>query len=273
MKTTTQKNKEVTPKLKVGFFGITGCAGCQLSIIFNEDEILDILGLANIQAFPFIKEENIEDDFDLVFMEGLVADKADLEKLKIVRQHTKKLVALGACAHTGCIPAYRNFTLKEDYAHLLYAKQEDIEDLDPQPLDAHVLVDYTIPGCPPDKGEIKTFLKDMVMGKEPRVYNNPVCIECRRHNNVCLLDLGKPCLGPITQGGCNAVCINGGFECWGCRGPTKDANMQAHINLLKQKGYTDEFIKKRMRSFVGLRHAPLDAYEKTEGAKPAMVKQ
>jgi len=32
----TDKNK----KLKVGVYGITGCSGCQLSIIFNEEEIL-----------------------------------------------------------------------------------------------------------------------------------------------------------------------------------------------------------------------------------------
>jgi len=248
-------------KLKVGFYGITGCAGCQLSVIFNEDEIMDMLGLVDVHAFPFIKEENLEEEFDLVFMEGMVADNEDLKKLKKVRAHTKKLVALGACAHTGCIPAYRFWTLKENYAHLLYEKQEHIKDLDPSPVDKHVIVDYTIPGCPPDKDEIKNFIKAFVQGKEPTAYNNPVCIECRRNNNVCLLEIGKPCLGPITKGGCNSVCVNGGLECWGCRGPSEDANIQAHMDLLKKKGFSEEFVKKRMRSFVGLKHKPLDDWE------------
>src|SRR3990170_4565487 len=118
-------------KLKIGFYGITGCAGCQLSVIFNEDDIIDMLSLVDLHAFPFIKEENLEEEFDIVFMEGLVADKADLEKLMEVRKHTKKLVALGACAHTGCIPAYRKWTLPVEYEHLLYQKVEYIEDLDP----------------------------------------------------------------------------------------------------------------------------------------------
>ena len=45
-------------KLKIGFYGITGCAGCLLSVIFNEDELLDLINLIDLKAFPFIKEMN-----------------------------------------------------------------------------------------------------------------------------------------------------------------------------------------------------------------------
>ena len=50
-------------KPKVGVYGLTGCAGCQLSIIFNEDEILQIVDLVELRAFPFIKELNYNDDY------------------------------------------------------------------------------------------------------------------------------------------------------------------------------------------------------------------
>jgi sulfhydrogenase subunit delta len=245
-------------KAKVGVYGLTGCAGCQLSIIFNEDEILQVISLVDLRAFPFIKEHNPDEEFDLVFMEGLVASNNDLEVLEKVRKKTKVLVALGACAHTGCIPAYRHWTLKEDYEHLLFSKDDIIKDQEPTPIDAHVTVDYTIPGCPPDKHEILTFIKDIIAGKKPKPYNNPVCVECRRHNNDCLLIQGKPCLGPVTAGGCHAVCINGGFECWGCRGPSGDANYKAYVDLLKEKGYSEEFIKTRMKIFAGLKINGLD---------------
>lgn len=240
-------------KLKMGFFGITGCAGCLLSVIFNEDEILDLVQLIDLKAFPFIKEVNPEESFDYVFIEGLVADKGDLEVLQKLRKNTKYLVSLGACASTGCVPAYRQFTLKENYDHLLYRKQEQLQDLSPSPVDAHVAIDYYIPGCPPDKKQIVTFIKQLVLGMRPKGTDNPVCIECRRNGNACLLDQGKPCLGPITAGGCNAVCINGGFECWGCRGPTKDMNLPLMISILKQKGFDEKFIQDRMRTFVGLK--------------------
>ncbi|MEK6917146.1 MAG: hypothetical protein AABW92_05375 [Nanoarchaeota archaeon] len=248
-------------KLKVGIYGLTGCAGCQLSIIFNEDELLDLLSLIDLRAFPFIKGHNLDEEFDLVFMEGLVASNNDLELLKKIRAKTKILVALGACAHTGCIPAYRHWTLKEDYEHLLYRKDEIIKDQEPTPIDAHVKVDFVIPGCPPDKQEILNFIKDILNGKTPRPYNNPVCIECKRNYNDCLLIKGKLCMGPITAGNCNAVCINGGFECWGCRGPSGDANYTAYINLLREKGFSDKFIKTRMKLFAGLKLKTEEAFD------------
>jgi coenzyme F420-reducing hydrogenase gamma subunit len=243
----------MTEKLKAGFYGITGCAGCQLSVVFNEDELLDIVGLIDIKAFPFIKEKNIDEDFDIVFLEGLVASNDDLETVKKLREKTKILVALGACAHTGCIPAYRNFTLKENYEHLLYSKVKKIQDVAPTGIDTYVKVDYTIPGCPPSKEEILEFIKDILMGKTPKSNQNPVCVECRRNNNLCLLEFKRLCLGPVTRGGCNAICINGNFECWGCRGKTDDANFKTMINLLKEKGFDEKFIKRRMRSFTGLK--------------------
>ena len=60
--------------------------------------------------------------FDVVLMEGLVASPRDLEMLKDISAHTKVLVALGTCAHTGNIPAYKKWTPKENFAHLEYDK-------------------------------------------------------------------------------------------------------------------------------------------------------
>lgn len=245
-------------KLRVGIYGITGCAGCQLSIIFNEDEVLDLLDLVDLRAFPFIKEVNADDSFDWIIVEGLVANQQDLDTVKKLRRNAKFLVSLGACAATGCVPAYRQFTLKENYEHLLYKKRPHLKDLDPTPIDEHVKVDYYIPGCPPDKKEILRFFKSITRGLEPKGTDNPVCVECRQNGNACLLDEGKPCLGPITAGGCHAVCINGGYECWGCRGPTKDMNLDLMIDILRKKGFDDKFIHDRMRTFAGLRMPMLD---------------
>jgi len=254
-KNTASKNKKESEKKKpvVGFYGITGCAGCLLSVIFNEDEILEIVDVVDLKAFPFIKEVNIHEHFDYVFIEGLVASEEDLEKIKILREHADCLVSLGACAGTGCVPAFRHFTLKENYEHLLYKKDDLLSDVEPTPLDSHIHVDHYIPGCPPNKQEIMNFVKSIVRGKIPLPYTSPVCIECRRNGNACLLDQGKPCLGPITAGGCDSVCINGGFECWGCRGPTHDMNLKLMIEILRHKGFDDKFIMDRMRTFVGLK--------------------
>lgn len=243
----------MTNKLIFGIYGITGCAGCQLSVIFNEEEILDLVKLVDLKAFPFIKEVNPDDRFDYCIVEGLVASRDDLNMIKKLRNNSKNIVALGACACTGCVPAYRHYKLKENYEHLLYKKRKEIEDLEPTPIEMHIKVDYSIPGCPPDKKEILTFIKDIVRGKIPKENDNPVCVECRRNGNACLLEQSKACLGPITAGGCHAVCINGGFECWGCRGPTKDMNLELMISILREKGFHDKFIRDRMRTYVGLK--------------------
>ncbi|MFH1133426.1 MAG: hypothetical protein V1735_02970 [Nanoarchaeota archaeon] len=240
-------------KPTVGLYGLTGCAGCLLSVIFNEDEILDLVQLVDLKAFPFIKEVNPEDSFDIVFVEGLVASKGDLAVLQRLRKNAKAIVALGACACTGCIPAYRHYTLKENYEHLLYKKREEIEDLEPTPIDMHVAVDFWIPGCPPDKKQILHFIKQALLGLSPRLPDDPVCKECRQNNNACLLEQDRLCLGPVTAGGCHAVCVNGGFECWGCRGPTADMNLDTMIALLKKKGFSDDAIRERMRTFAGLK--------------------
>jgi sulfhydrogenase subunit delta len=253
----------VSEKLKVGVLDITGCNGCVLSVAFNEDEVLDIFSLVDVREYRFVSDPAEEGpEFDIVLMEGLVASPRDLEFLKKVRERTKVLVALGTCAHTGCIPAYRKWAPKENLARLQFDKTEDIKDVEPTPQDAHVKVDATIPGCPPNRREVLEVIKNLVIGKGYRPYTMPVCVECRRNNNMCLLEVNKPCLGPVTTGGCFAICVNAGLECWGCRGQTADANLDAFMKMLEGKGFKRDFILERMRTFVGLK---IPALETTAG--------
>lgn len=239
-------------KPAIGFFDLTGCQGCQLSLLFNETELLDLISHIDIKAFRFVKGAKDDKQFDVVFVEGLVACQKDLEVLKSLREKSKILVALGACACTGCIPAYRNFIDTSKYAHLVYERIAEAKDVPATPLTEHVKVDYFIPGCPPDKKQIAKFIKDILQGKNPYDYDRPVCFECRLNQNRCLLDDGKMCLGPITRGGCDSVCTNGKLECWGCRGPMPDANLALMSKLLEQKGFAKEHIKQRLRTFAGM---------------------
>ncbi|RMF05721.1 hypothetical protein D6764_03995 [Candidatus Woesearchaeota archaeon] len=251
-----------TKKLRVGVYGITGCAGCMLSLIFNEDELLDIAELVDIRAFPFIKEKKDERSFDVVLLEGTVVQPEDLELVEKLRKKTKILVALGACSSTGGVPSLRNFIDPEKYRHLVYHKASGIQDMPPKPVDEYVKVDYYLPGCPPDKKEIIRFLQDAALGKIPKMYPHPVCVECRLRENRCLLEEGKMCLGPITRGGCEAVCPTNNLECWGCRGPVDDANLTELIALLHKKGFDTDRIKARLETFAGLKIAQIEVGHK-----------
>ena len=90
----TVKKATKAKKPVVGVYGLTGCYGCLLSVIFNEDEILDLINLIQINSFPFIKEkDNRAEKFDLVLLEGTVVSKENMEELKELRKKTKFLVA------------------------------------------------------------------------------------------------------------------------------------------------------------------------------------
>jgi len=224
-----------------------------LSVIFNEDDLVDLIQKIDIKSFPFIKETDYKEHLDIIFLEGVVANNHDLETLKRLREQCDILVAMGACATLGGTPALRNFENPMNFKNLQYHKAIEIADLDPKPVEEFVKVDYYIQGCPPDKKEILSVINDLVLGKKPYMYSKPVCIECRRNKNPCLLQQGKACLGPITKGGCNAVCVNNGLVCWGCRGPTPgpSGNFKLMIKILKSKGFDENFIKSRINTFEG----------------------
>ncbi|MFC1648842.1 NADH:ubiquinone oxidoreductase [Nanoarchaeota archaeon] len=240
----------------VGFVALTGCYGCLLSVIFNEEALLEIANVVNIASFPFIKEKNYEGTFDVLFVEGTAVSRKDKEKLLDWRKRARTLVALGACSADGGVPVLKRYLPKESFNRLVYPKSSDITDLEkPMRIDEVVQVDHYLPGCPPDKQQILTFIKNIAMGKKmaAHLYDDPVCVECKRMGNRCLLEEGKMCFGPVTRGGCHAICPSNGLECWGCRGPAEDAALETMIKLLHDKGFSDEEIKKRLLTFAGIR--------------------
>ncbi len=257
-------------KLKVGVFGLTGCAGCQLTILFAE-KFPALMGMIDILSIPFIKEQNHEGRFDLIILEGLVANTKDKKKAEEYRGRCDVLLCLGACAVHGCVPAMKNFMDHPEVEKAVYAKVDYLNGLAATPVSTHVSVDVELPGCPPDANQIYAVLTDLVLGRPPRITHNPVCVECVKREVDCLLMKGKPCLGPITTGGCDAICTAAGHECMGCRGPSEDANLVAYIDLLISKGYKREDIEKRLHTYAGL---AVEARRKAErDAAPQMTPQ
>ena len=246
-----------------GVYGLTGCAGCQLTLLFAKDRMFELLDLIEICALPFIKGKNLDDGpLDIVLLEGLVASEEDLEELKKLRERAKVLIAIGACSCHGCVPAMKNFMNQPEVERAVYAKIDQLRKLDATPVDKHVKVDYYLPGCPPDENEIISVLKDLVLGYEPRMTKKPVCVECVKMEVPCLLEQGKPCLGPITRGGCNAICTQAGHECTGCRGPNPDANIKAFVLAMEKRGFKRNDIEKRIRTYAAF---AVDELEKKAG--------
>jgi len=245
----------MSKKLKVGIFGITGCMGCQLNILYQKD-LMAILDAVDLRAFPVGKEHNIEEeDFDIIFLEGVVVNDKDLQELKKYRNMTKKLVAIGACATDGCVPAIKNFVNNKNVELSVYHENElkQMNSLDPRPIDDFVKVDHYIYGCPMDKIEFLNFMKQTLLGKDFKVYSKPICYECNLRERGCLLEEGKECLGPVTFGNCSVMCPNENYSCIGCRGPYPDSNFEAYFKLLESKGIPKKTIFSHINRFAGIK--------------------
>ena len=79
----------------------------------------------------------------------------------------------------------------------------------------------------------------------------PVCVQCKQNFNTCVVDLGQICLGSVTRAGCDAVCPSGKVGCLGCRGPAEDANYDALMEILTEKGHPESEITERLRFYGG----------------------
>ena len=112
-------------------------------------------------------------------------------------------------------------------------------------LDEVVEVDYFIPGCPPTPKITLHAIEAILKGELPEkgsvlAGDRALCYECelnstkpeklllsdlkRVHQVIpkpdeCLLAQGLLCLGPVTRGGCEALCVKGLMPCSGCFGP------------------------------------------------------
>jgi len=64
----------------------------------------------------------------------------------------------------------------------------------------------------------------------------PVCVECKKRDNVCLYDIGMVCLGPVTRAGCDAICPTHKSACEGCRGLVPDPNKNSMRDVLAKNG-------------------------------------
>jgi coenzyme F420-reducing hydrogenase gamma subunit len=98
-----------------------------------------------------------------------------------------------------------------------------------------VPVDYRTFGCPVSLPEFITVFKHILTGREYHPPNQPVCVECKIGDNLCVYEKGKVCLGPVTRCGCEAICTRYGDVCHGCRGLIDQANLTATATVLNRE--------------------------------------
>ena len=166
-------------KIRIATTSLGGCFGCHMSLLDLDERLIPLAELIEFDRSPLTDIEHCT-NCDIGLIEGGVCNSENVHVLREFRKNCKILVAVGACAITGGLPAMRNFIpleecLAEAYIHDIGVENAQIPN-DPElpllldkvrPLHEVVKVDYFLPGCPPSAEVFWTFLNDLIAGREP----------------------------------------------------------------------------------------------------------
>ena len=237
------------PKLAVWKFA--SCDGCQLSLLDCEDELLALAGAVELANFAEASSAIVKGPYDLSLVEGSITTAHDAERIQEVRRVSKHLVTIGACATSGGIQALRNFADVREFTSIVYASPQFISTLATStPIADHVPVDFELRGCPIDKRQLLEVVTAFLHGRRPGIPTTSVCTECKARGTVCVMVAhGTPCLGPVTQAGCGAICPAYNRGCYGCFGPMETPNTAALADWWSRLGVDDRGIVRALRTY------------------------
>jgi coenzyme F420-reducing hydrogenase gamma subunit len=237
------------PSLAVWKFA--SCDGCQLSLLDCEDELLAVAGRVKIAHFLEATREVQPGPYDVSLVEGSITTPEDAERIRRVRELSRTLITIGACATAGGVQALRNFGDVAEFASVVYARPDYISTLATStPIADHVPVDFELRGCPVDRRQLLEVIGALLVGRKPNISSHSVCFECKRRGNVCVVVAhGTPCLGPVTHDGCGALCPSYHRGCYGCFGPMQTPNAAAQAGLLRATGMSEADITRYFRTF------------------------
>ncbi len=202
-------------KLKLAIYWSASCGGCDVAILDTNERILDIAAIADIVFWPIALDfkysdvEAMEDkSIDICLFNGAVRNSEQEHIAKLLRAKSKAMVAFGACACFGGIPALANFTNRAEVFERAYIEAPSNDNSNhtfPQTLTtveegdlelpefydtvltlAQVVdVEYFVPGCPPPVEIINKIVDALASGQLPPVgtvfaSDKSLCDECDR---------------------------------------------------------------------------------------------
>jgi len=229
------------------------CGGCEVTILDIGEPLLDLLPSLEFVHMPVLMDHKYHGQTgegdpgvieipgaDIGILSGGVRNEKEKHVAEEMRKKCKTLIALGACASFGGIPAMANMDTMDDLCEKVYRGSVSTEpgetpaqNLPPlldrvYAVDEIVPVDIYIPGCPTNPSIIVEALTCLLEGKPFQLPERSVCDECptRREkkaaggtisrplksmdikwgepweNTRCFMEQGQLCLGPVTKAGC-----------------------------------------------------------------------
>jgi len=237
---------KATGKIKLAVWKLASCDGCQLQLLNLEDQLLAMSAGITFAYFPEGFRNVVKGRYDLSLVEGSVTTPHDEARIIQIRRMSRIVVALGACATAGGIQALRNFDDVRHWMGMIYPRPDAIETLEKSTaLSDHIHVDLELRGCPVNSSQLLAVIMACRRGRKPRLPTYSLCMECKRLGQVCVaVARDIPCMGPVTQAGCGALCPACGRGCYGCFGPCDTPNTAALRRIWQQRlGLPDSRIR------------------------------
>ena len=234
--------------------------GCQVQMTNIEDDLLAVLGLIDLGYWQLASSGHMPEEYDVAIVEGAVTTSEHVQILKDVRQKASVVIAIGACAVLGGIPALASSGELEDRVGCVYGDDGALVAcgrLAPAGVSSVIDVDYRVPGCPIDTSEFIAVLQRALMGLSDRLPTQPMCAACKMAENECFFEHGQVCLGLVTRSGCGARCISLGRPCSGCRGLAEDAHPAAARAIYIAAGFGEDALVDRYRLYNTAEEASL----------------
>ena len=100
-------DRPATRKLKVATTSLAGCFGCHTSFLDIDERILHLAEFIEFDRSPLTDIKHCG-PCDIGIIEGAVANAENVHVLREFRRNCKVIVAIGACAINGGLPALRN---------------------------------------------------------------------------------------------------------------------------------------------------------------------
>lgn len=240
-------DKPARPRVAVHKF--SSCDGCQLAFLNLGQPLLRLNEQVELVHFLEAGMDDADAAVDIAFVEGSLSTSEDAARLKRIREQSRYLISIGACATSGGLQALRNFAHTPDWTQAIYASPQYIDSLDQvQPIAALVKVDLELWGCPVNSRQVITAIRSLLLGVTPTTEADKVCLECKRRQTVCtLVSQGEPCLGGVTRSGCGALCPAFGRDCYGCYGPAENTNADALADCFAGLGLLPAAVSQRFR--------------------------
>lgn len=240
-------------KPKLAVFKFASCDGCQLTLLSAEDDLLGLTEQIEIAYFLEATSRTDPGPYDIALVEGSITTPHDAERIHDVRSKSKYVVSIGACATSGGIQALRNWADCDEFVQAVYATPSYISTLETSTAIAdHIKVDFELRGCPINKRQLIEVIQSLAAGRRPTTPTHSVCLECKRRGTVCVtVARNEPCLGPVTQAGCGAICPAFTRGCYGCYGPQVQPNLVPLTSLLTKSGMSETQVIHSLRSFNG----------------------